>query len=286
MMNILDLADFYIVRSGASQLQSIHKIIIMNQLAGYIGKKTITTVSHIFNLFVFAHRLVSLAFKRPTHGRAVIRRAIVEQVYFTGVEALPIIIPVALIVGSILISRFSWMSGQYELGKVVVIIVVRELAPIITALVVILRSATAVTIEISYMNIFNEIDTIEMSGIDPMWVISLPRLVGITSAILCLFIVFDLVSIIGGYGIVWAVTYIPMGNFFGQIGKAITIADIVVGIFKALCFGIVITVVALYYGFGTKRQMTQIPQVTSRAAIECFVYCLVISIVISAIFYL
>ncbi len=209
-----------------------------------------------------------------------------EQVYFTGVEALPIIIPVALIVGSILISRFSWISGQYELGKVMVIMVVREFAPIITALVVILRSATAVTIEISYMNVFNEIDTIEMAGIDPMWIISLPRLIGITSAILCLFIVFDLVAIIGGYGIVWAVTYIPMGNFFGQIGKAITIADIVVGIVKALCFGIVITVVALYYGFGTKRQMTQIPQVTSRAAIECFVYCLVISIVISTIFYL
>ncbi len=258
----------------------------MDQLSGYIGRRTLSTLSHIINLFAFTHRLLSLLFKRSPDGRTVIRRAIVEQVYFTGVEALPIIIPVALIVGTLLISRLSWISGQYELGKIVVIMVVRELAPIITALVVILRSATAVTIEVSYMTIFNEIDTLEMAGIDPMWTISLPRLIGITSAIICLFIVFDLVSIIGGYAIVWVMTYIPMGNFFGQIGKAITVADIVVGIVKAVFFGVVITVVALYYGFNARRQMTQIPQVTSRASIECFIYCLIVSIIISAVFYL
>ena len=82
-------------------------------------------------------------------------------------ESLPIIIPIALIIGCILIIQFVKVSGQYDLGKTTVLLIVRELGPIITAFLVILRSATAVTIEIGYMNTLHEIEAIEMAGIDP-----------------------------------------------------------------------------------------------------------------------
>jgi phospholipid/cholesterol/gamma-HCH transport system permease protein len=101
-----------------------------------------------------------------------------------------------------------------------------------------------------------------------------------------LFVVFDLVSIIGGYAIVWMVTYIKMGNFLGQIGDAITATDIAVGIIKALCFGITITVTCLTHGLSQKNQITDIPSGTSRAAVACFFYCLVINVIISILFYL
>jgi len=241
---------------------------------------------HLFNLSAFTYRLLQLILARSVHGGKVVRWAIVEQIYFTGVQALPIIIPVSLITGIILISQFTWVSEEYDLGKIILTLIVREFGPMITAFVVILRSASAVTIEVCYMNILNEIDSIEMSGIDPMQLISLPRLVGITVSILSLFIVFDLISIIGGYVVVWSGTYLPMGNFLSQVGKAFTIEDIIVGIIKAICFGITITVVSLYHGFKSKRQMTQIPPATSRAAIECFISCLVINIFISTVFYL
>jgi len=257
----------------------------MKQLTGYIGRKAIISITHVLNLVAFSYKMMALIFKRPDLGGKVIKWAIVEQVYFTGVQALPIIIPVALIIGSMFISRIAWASGQYDLGKIILILFVREIGPMITALVVILRSASAVTIEVSYMNILHEIDAIEMAGMDPMRIIALPRLVGISSAIFCLCIVFNLVSIIGGWVIVWGVTDIPMGNFFGQITKAVTITDVLVGIIKAVSFGFTITVVTLYHGFQTTGQVTQIPQVTSRASIESFVYCLVINIFISAVFY-
>ena len=138
----------------------------------------------------------------------MVRRNTLEQVYFTAVQALPMILPIATLIGAMIIVQFSKFSGQYDLGKITVLIIVRELGPILTAFLIILRSATAVTIEISYMNVFNEMDALEMSGLDPLWVICVPRLVGITSAILCLFIVFDIVAIVGGYAIVWIITYI------------------------------------------------------------------------------
>ncbi len=258
----------------------------MDETAGYIGRKTITFFNRILNLMAFGNRILALAFKRRKTGSAVDRWGIIEQIYFTAVQALPVIIPISLIIGSMMILIFTKLAGQYDMGKMVIILIVRELGPIVTALVVILRSATAVTIEISYMNVFNEIEAIEMAGIDPVRLLGLPRLVGITSAILCLFIVFDLVAVIGGYLVIWIITYAPMGNLLEQIGKAITLSDILVGIIKALFFGFTITVVCLYEGFNAQKQITSVPQITSSAAVECFFYILMVNIVISAIFYI
>jgi phospholipid/cholesterol/gamma-HCH transport system permease protein len=163
---------------------------------------------------------------------------------------------------------------------------VRELGPIITAFLVILRSATAVTIEMGYMNTLHEIEAIEMAGMDPMLIICLPRLVGITLAVLCLFIVFDLVSILGGYVLIWTFTYIPIDNFLTQIAKSISGTDIAVGIVKAICFGIIITVTSLTHGFKIKKQVTDIPVGTSRSALESVFHCLLSNIIISIIFYM
>lgn len=257
----------------------------MDQIAGQIGRSTIRSANHILDLFALTYRLLGLFFARRKPGKALIRRVVLEQIYFTCVQALPIIIPVALLIGSMLIVKFSTISGQYELGKVTVLLLVRELGPIITAFLVILRSATAVTIEIGYMNVRHEIEALEMAGIDPMRVICFPRLIGITSAVFYLFIVFDLISIIGGYAMVWLITDIPLGDFLGQIAKSITGADIAVGIVKALCFGVIITVTSLIHGFRIRHNITEIPMGTSRAAIESVVLCLIGNIFISGIFY-
>ena len=258
----------------------------MDYIAGYIGRKATSTLNHILNLFAFTCRIFVLILQRPKAGRALVRRISLEQVYFTCVQALPIIIPIALVFGSMLIIQFAKVSGQYDLGKTMVMLIVRELGPVVTALLVILRSATAVTIEISFMNTFHEIDTIEMAGIDPMRIVCLPRFIGITSAMLCLFIVFDIVAIIGGYLIVWIFTHIPMGDFMAQIGRAITATDIVVGIIKAMFFGIIIAATCLKHGFSIKKLITDVPLSNSKAAVECFFYCLVINVIISILFYM
>jgi phospholipid/cholesterol/gamma-HCH transport system permease protein len=257
----------------------------MDRVIGFIGRKTIHASDHLLNLFAFTYRIFALALSRPKAGRVIIGRVIVQQLYFTAVQALPVIIPIALLVGCMVIIQFSRLSGQYDFGRISVLLIVRELGPVITALLVILRSATAVTIEVSYMRVLHELEALEMAGLDPIRLVCIPRLVGITSAIVGLFVVFDLVSILGGYAIVWFVTDLPMSNFLYQIAKAITLTDIFVGVIKAVLFGVAITVTSLYRGFQSKRRITEVPGATSRSAIECFLACLVINVFISAIFY-
>ena len=257
----------------------------MNHFAGALGRTTIRSINRLMDLCALTYRLIVYSLPLPRAGRALIRRVIVEQLYFTAVQALPVVIPVALIIGSMLIVQFSQFSGQVDLGKLVVLLVLREIGPLITAIVVILRSATAVTIEISYMNVLNEIETLEMAGIDPLHTLCLPRLLGITTAIVSLVLVFDLMAIIGGYVIVRGIVGLPVEGFFQQIAKGVVGADIAVGLLKGIFFGMVITVTCLYHGLAPKDQITQVPIATSRAAVDCFFYCLVINIFISFIFY-
>ena len=258
----------------------------MQRVIGSVGRQVLASLNQIATQLTFAYKILRLMIFPSKFGRALVRQITMEQIYFTAVQALPIIIPIAILIGSMIIIQFSRFSGQYDLGRITVLIIVRELGPILTAFLIILRSATAVTIEAGYMNVFHEIDALEMSGIDPIWIVCVPRLVGITSAILCLFIVFDIVAIVGGYAIVWIITYIHLGEFLLQIANAISVADITVGLIKALLFGITITVTCLYHGFKTQKHITQIPVAASRASVQCFIYCLIISAVISVLFYL
>ncbi|BBO84390.1 ABC transporter permease [Desulfosarcina ovata subsp. sediminis] len=257
----------------------------MGNLIGVLGRSTIHSLNRLMDLCALTYRLLAISIQLPHTGRVLIKRVMVEQIYFTAVQALPVIIPVALIIGSLMIVQFSQLSGQVDLGKLVVLLMLREIGPMITAIVVILRSATAVTIETSYMRVLNEIETLEMAGIDPMRTVCLPRLMGITSAVVSLVLVFDLTAIIGGYAVVRGVTGLPVEGFIQQIARGVEGTDIVVGLLKGFFFGITIAVTCLYHGLTRKSQITQVPVATSRAAMDCFFYCLVINIFISFIFY-
>nr|HID58566.1 ABC transporter permease [Desulfobacterales bacterium] len=255
-----------------------------------LGRRTIDSLNHILDLFAFACKISSLLLMRNREGRSIVYHITIQQIYFTAVQALPIIFFISLIIGSMIVIQFSkqfgTVEGNYILGNLVVFLIVRELGPLITAIIVILRTAVAVTIEIGYMNVLHEMEAIEMMGIDPLYTVCLPRLIGITTAILCLFVIFDVVALIGGYLISWTFTDIPMEYFLPQIGKAITGTDLAVGIIKGLFFGYIITTVCLYQGFRIKNSITEIPPGTSRAAVECLLYCLFVNITISVIFYL
>lgn len=262
----------------------------MSSLVQAIGRRTINSVNHILDLFAFTNRISRLLLGRGQTGRKLVLKITSEQIFFAAIQALPIVLFIALISGSMIVMQltrqFATVEGRYILGELIVILVIRELGPLFTALIVILRTGIAVTVETSYMSVSGELDALEMQGIDPVHLICLPRLIGITVAILCLFFIFDLVAILGGYAVAWTVTNAPMENFLQEIGKAVSGIDITVGIVKAIFFGITVTVTSLYRGIRAGKAFTEIPQETSRAAVECLLYCLFINIVISVIFYL
>jgi len=255
----------------------------INNITGKIGRKFLNYLDYILSLFAFLYLILKIFVTKNYSGKKLVTIGIVEQIYFTAVQALWIIIPIALIIGTAFFLQFVKLSGQYDFGKIAVMVLIRETAPMVTAIVVILRSATAVTIELGYMNVEREIDAIQMAGVDPLALICIPRFIGITSAILCLFIIFDLVAIFGGYIGAWILSDISLYSFLGKIGKAITFMDVLASFIKGIVFGWVISIICMYKGFEAKKSLTEVPVKASQAAVECFFYCLILNPLISLI---
>lgn len=255
----------------------------IHAFAGTIGRKTIYQITHLLNLMAFTIRIITQTLSAPKEGRLLVAKAIVEQIYFTYVQALWIIVPVSLLMGTSIIIQACTI--QQNLGKYIIIGIIREIGPMVTALIIILRSATAVAVEIGYMKVRGEIEAIEMAGIDPVRLICFPRLAGITSAVLCLFIVFDFLAIAGSGVLVKVFTNLPVEALMSSMAKAVEMTDILVGVTKALLFGFIITIVCLYNGFSIEKQITNVAIGTSKASLECFLYVLIANILISTVFY-
>ncbi len=258
----------------------------MGSLLGIIGRKAIDATDHLLRFCALACRMMRVVVQGAPQGRLMVRRIVTEQIYFTAVQALVVIVPVALLTGSMILMQVAKVSVQYNFSRTAILLIIRELGPIVTALVVILRTATAVTIEIGYMRVLGELEAIELNGIDPMRVICVPRLVGLTTALVCLFVVFDVVAIAGGYIAVWMLTRIPLANFLDQIIKSLAPTDLMVGFIKAVFFGLAITATCLLRGFEVGKRINAVPMATSKAAVESFLYCMVINISVSLLFYI
>lgn len=254
-------------------------------IMGRTGRQTLAFLDYNTRIFALTWRLFLLVFSMQREGRIMVRRGVVEQVYFTAVQALPVIIPIALIIGIPLILQLSLLAGQHDTGQIAVILVVREMGPILTALIVTLRSATAVTIELGYMSVLREIEALEMAGIDPLRLICLPRLVGITMAIVCLFVVFNLVAILGSSALILSFSDVQVSAFLFSFTQAITGLDIVVSFIKAFSFGIIISVICMFRGLSCHGNFTWIAINTSKACMESFFFCLLTNIFITVVFY-
>ena len=125
------------------------------------------------------------------------------QIYFTGVQALPLISVLALASGSIVIMQsnmqLTLLGGAEMIGNLLVVIIVREISPLLTALVVIARSGTAVASELGNMKVNRETEALELMGINPLSYIVFPRLVGGVLSVLALAFYFIVVALIGGF---------------------------------------------------------------------------------------
>ena len=262
----------------------------LQSVAGSAGRWLLEKLSQAEDLFGFFAVCLKTAASSWRSGQRVMARTIVQQVYFTGVQSLELICFIALLVGGLVviqgIAQLTRVGSREALASLLTVVIIREVGPLLTAVIVTLRSGSAIAIEMGYMTVLSEIESIEMQGINPLHLLAIPRLVGVTVSVLCLFVFFNIVSILGGFVVAWALVDVPLWTLFDDLARAVDDIDFVVGSVKALLFGVTISLVCLYHGFRTGPAVTNIPPKVSRALVECFMFCIFFNVVISAFFYL
>jgi len=174
--------------------------------------------------------------------------------------------------------------GEY-FGKILVLVVVRELGPFFTALVFVGRSGSALASFIGNLKVNREIAALEVMGINPVKFIVMPAFVAMVISIVCLAIYFDIIAIIGGYIIAQLNVDIPFGIFISAVLNALTVQDLVISIIKSLLFGSIIATVSSYYGLAVNN-VRQVPQAALKSVVSSMVVTIVINVLITAIFYL
>ena len=259
------------------------------QPLGAIGRSFLEMTHEGFRMVGFLYIILSVAWRHRKDGRKVVFQDVISQIYFTGVQSMPLVFIVALLLGGLLIiqsAEYITSVGEEFFGTMVNVIIIRELGSLLTAIIVLLRSGAAVATEMGYMAVLKETKGIEMMGINPVHYLAVPRVIGISISMICLFVCFSIISIIGGMLLTWMITDLEMSSLIKELSQSIGAVDLFVGMIKSLFFGIFVSLVSLYHGFNAAGALTSIPPRVSRAMVEGLILCISFSALISALFYL
>lgn len=229
-----------------------------------LGRWAITRFSIVADILI----LLGRAWKNflSLEGRSAVRMVLFKQIYFTGLEASGIIVTIALILGTVIITQVVSLVGDNGslTGKILVWVVLRELAPLLTAIVVVARSGTAIAAELGAMKINGEIEALEMMGIPSERYLIFPRIAGVTVSVVILTVYFVLTAFIGSFLVASMGWHIPYEQFIQGILAALGVKEVVVPILKSVLFGLCTSATCCCFGLSVDRSVTEIPQVATK----------------------
>lgn len=230
--------------------------------------------------------LVRALFSRPKWRQAWPLFSI--QLYKVGVLSLVIILLSALFIGMVVglqgYHTLRKFGSEQELGQLVALSVVRELGPVVAALLFAGRAGSALTAELGLMRATQQIGGMEMMAVDPMWRVVAPRLWAGLIAMPILAVLFNVVAIIGGHfvGVDWL--GVDDGAFWTNMQEAVSFQeDILNGIIKSVVFGFVVTWVSVYQGYYSEPNAAGISQATTRTVVFSSLLVLALDFVLTSL---
>jgi phospholipid/cholesterol/gamma-HCH transport system permease protein len=256
-----------------------------------VGRSVTGLLSYIGGVTsLFAYSAAEM-FARPKPGDRLIRQITTKQVYFTGVGALNTIGVIALTLGVlIIVEMFSIapkIGQEGMIGKVLVAVIVRELGPLLTAIIIIGRSGTAIATEIANMMVSDEFDALESIGIDPLRFIVYPRIVGMILSLTGLVIFFDVIGLLGGFVAAHLVgVTLAFSEYFNNLFSAMSVIDLVVVVFKCAAMGGAIAVISVMQGFKVGRNQMMVPVAATKAVVNSLIAVFIVDGIITLFSYI
>lgn len=254
---------------------------------GSVGREAIRWVLDADELLHTLSDAVASLWTPGLAARATVRRVITTQIMYTGVQALSLVSVIAFLLGAIIIIQTNLMgSADGELlGKVLVAVVLRELAPLITAIVIAGRSGTAMATELGNMKVNSEVLALSSLGIDPPRFIVLPRLVATIVSVLVLMVYFSVVAIFGAFVLAQVTATASWGSLYSGVSRGVMPFDLGLFLLKGVGLGTIVGWLCCHYGLQVKSSPTEVPQQASRAVVMSLLCGVVYSTFITALFY-
>lgn len=198
---------------------------------------------------------------------------LVKQIYVAGVLSLPIILTAGLFVGMVLsLQGYNVLvdyNSEEAVGSMTALSLLRELGPVVAALLFAGRAGSALTAEIGLMRSTEQISALEMMAIDPLKYIYAPRLTAAIIALPLLTLLFTALGIIGGYLVAVGWLGVDEGSFWAQMNSHVDWQeDVMNGIIKSVAFAILIAIVALFQGYDAIPTSEGVSGATTRTVVH------------------
>lgn len=213
----------------------------------------------------------------------------VNQCFLLGYQSLIIVLLTSLFTGMVFSLESAVQAVQYGFGTFVGGIVsytnVRELGPMLTAVVVAGRVCAAIAAELGSMVVTEQIEALQSLGLAPVRFLVVPRLLSLMIMLPLLTVFADVVGVMGGQWIAHAQAHISYDDFMSSARQTIGFEDVVKGLFKSVVFGIVIAIVGSYQGLTTTGGAAGVGKSTTGAVVICIILIFVINFVMSYFLY-
>ncbi|MEZ5963879.1 MAG: ABC transporter permease [Planctomycetota bacterium] len=228
---------------------------------------------------------------RPAHWTRPVRSVLWRQVYFTGVLALGLASAVAMLVGfAVVLQARIWLTelGQSAfVGPILVKVIVRELAPLLVGVIVIMRSGSAIATELGNMMVRGEVHTLQGLGIDPLRYLVLPRIAGMVVAFVCLNILFTVTAFATGYfaSLLTSLQAADPLDFTADVLASLRAVDVASPFAKSVLAPLAIGSICSHIGLACRGAPTEVPKAATHALAGSMIALFTVCVLVSAASY-
>jgi phospholipid/cholesterol/gamma-HCH transport system permease protein len=216
-------------------------------------------------------------------------KILVNQILFTFVHAMGISMLLAVAIGAAVniigMPMLTMLNQQSLIYTLLIMFITRELGPLLTAFIIIARSATAIATEIAGNVISHEVEAYISVGVDPIEHLAVPRFLGVTFSLILMNIYFSIFGLAGSFLVAQLFSSTPIDYYFSNLLQHLSINDILLSIIKSIAFGAIISVVAIIEGFSVERASTEVPIAGLKAVSGAFALCILVNVLLSVLYY-
>lgn len=253
----------------------------MVEIIAYIGRNTITPLVSFFEFLAFSYQVTSRILSRKTYNSAT-RMVLINQIYFTSVQILPLFLFISVIFGSLLVGIVflaikSFGLAEY-LGKILMGFVVTELAPFMTVLLIALRSSSAINTEIAVMKYNKELRTLDAFQIDVVNYLFVPRVISGILSVVLLSALFSISALFSGFLFLKVFFGMSIDVYAVDLLNSAVFSDLVIMFIKCVTFGFFIALIPIRMGLRASDELTSIPVSVLNGMVKVFIAIVMIEV--------
>ncbi|MFP4499907.1 MAG: MlaE family ABC transporter permease [Candidatus Hydrogenedentota bacterium] len=262
----------------------------MNAVLGYPGRVAIDALHATLGVCVLLVDTINWILVQPLRGKGLRIRSTVEHYVEFGVRSLPIVGLICFLVGVIIAMQSAYTLEKWGAAKFIADLVgisaLRELAPLMTAVLITGRCGSAITAEIGTMKVSEEIDALHVMGLNPTKFLVVPKFLAMLLAVPSVTVLAMFIMILGGFVLSCSpLVGVDAGIYFEQTANALVWKDFLTGFTKSVFFGVTICWVGIYRGFQVEGGAEGVGRKTTSSVVTAIFLIILLDLIWTALFY-